>query len=129
MKRRTFQTIIFLLVVLPLAGAPVWAGEPVPAPTPEPGGTFTVDLTPQMLSIIPALVLLLQVLKGIEPLAKIKAWFPLIGIGIAVGLGILLRMGPDLQGQILAGVTMGLATTGTYEVAKSSNRIAAGPTP
>jgi hypothetical protein len=62
-------------------------------------------------------------------LAKLKAWFPLLGIAIAVGTAILLRLGSDLPSQIMAGVTLSLMTTGAYEVAKNSSKIPALATP
>ncbi len=127
MHARTFQTIIFLVALFPLAGAPVWAGNPVPE---TPAGTITGDtlnvtLTPQMLTIIPALMMLIQMLKAIPAVEKIKPWLPLITVGIAVGLAVVLKMGTDPVTQIMSGVTMGLATAGGYDMARMPTKATA----
>ncbi len=140
MKRRTFQIVIFCLVTFPLAGAPLWAANPVPE---LPAGSVTGDvlnvtLTPQMLTIIPALMMLIQMLKAIPAVEKIKDWMPLIAVAIAVGLAVILKMGTDPVTQIMSGVTMGLATAGGYDMARMPTKAStaagtavtpAGPTP
>jgi hypothetical protein len=88
------------------------------------GGTMELTLTPQMLTVIPLLAVGMQMLKGIEPLAKLKPWFPLLTIGIAVGLAILMKMGADSQTQVLTGVIMGLATSGGYDAARLPTKVA-----
>lgn len=85
--------------------------------------TMEITLTPQMLSIIPLLALAVQMLKGMEPLAKLKAWFPLLTIVVAMALGVLFKMGTDLQSQLIAGVIMGLATSGGYDAARMSAKV------
>jgi len=126
MKRRTFQTIIFLVALFLLAGAPLWAAEPAPAPAGSiTGDTLNVTLTPQMLTIIPALMMLIQMLKAIPAVEKIKPWMPLIAVGIAVGLAVILKMGTDPVTQIMSGVTMGLATAGGYDMARMPTKATA----
>ena len=83
-----------------------------------------ITLTPQMLTIIPMLAVSMQMLKGIEPLQKIKPWFPFLTIGISIGLSILMKMGGDIQAQVMAGVVMGLATSGGYDAAKMPTKVA-----
>jgi len=94
------------------------------AVSPE-GGDLVINLTPQMLSIIPLLAVAMQMLKGIEPVAKLKAWFPLLSVVVAVGLAIVMKMGPDTQSQIMAGVVMGLATAGGYDTARMASKVTA----
>lgn len=89
----------------------------------QAGEVMEITLTPQMLSIIPLLAVAMQMLKGLEPLAKLKPWFPLLSIVAAIGLAILMKMGPDLQGQVMAGVVMGLATAGGYDAAKVPGKV------
>jgi hypothetical protein len=124
MRTRTFQIAVFLLLTLPVCGAAVCYGDESAPTTPgvQDSGTLSVSLSPQMLTVIPMLTLLLQVVKGIEPLKKLIPWLPIIAIGLAIGAAIIMKLGGDVQGQILAGVTMGLATTGVYEAAKVSNK-------
>jgi len=93
------------------------------------GGTLELTLTPQMLAIIPLLAVAMQMLKGLQPLQKLKPWFPLLSVGVAIGLAILMKMGPDLQGQALAGIVMGLATSGGYDASRVASKVmAAEPT-
>ncbi len=97
----------------------------------EAGETMVISLTPQMLTVIPLLAMALQVLKGLEPLAKLKPWFPLIAVGAAMALAVVLKMGAELPDQLMAGVVMGLATAGGYDAsriaAKLGGTTAAGP--
>lgn len=87
------------------------------------GETMEIVLTPQMLSIIPLLAVALQMLKGIEPLAKLKPWFPLLSILVAMGLAVVMKMGVELQDQLFAGIVMGLATSGGYDAAKLPTKV------
>lgn len=105
--------LTMLMVVAVAAGAMVASGE-----------TMQILLTPQMLTIIPMLAVAMQMLKGIEPLAKLKPWFPFLTIGISIGLAILMKMGADIQAQVMAGVVMGLATSGGYDAAKMPTKVA-----
>jgi hypothetical protein len=84
---------------------------------------LSITLTPQMLTIIPLLAVAIQALKAIEPLAKLKAWFPLITIAAAMALAVILKMGDDVQSQLVAGIVMGLATSGGYDAAKVSTKV------
>jgi hypothetical protein len=82
------------------------------------GGSFEVVLTPQMMALVPAIAIVLQILKGIPALDKVKPWFPLLALGVSVALAMVLKMGTDTASQLVAGITMGLATSGGYDVAR-----------
>jgi len=85
--------------------------------------TMQVTLTPQMLATIPLLAVAMQFLKGIEPLAKLKPWFPLLTLALAIGAAILMGMGDSLESRLLNGIIMGLATAGGYDAAKMPTKI------
>lgn len=89
------------------------------------GDVMEVQLTPQMLTVIPLLLMAMQMIKGFEPVAKLTAWFPLMTMAVAVVLAILMQMGPDVQSQVMSGVVMGLATCGGYDAAKLPGKVAA----
>ncbi len=80
--------------------------------------SLQIVLTPSMLSIIPMLAVVLQVVKGIPFIQKHTVWFPVIAIPIAVFVAVATKMGVTYADQVLAGITMGLATAGGYDVAK-----------
>lgn len=107
------------MLTMVVVGAAVAAGAMAVAS----GETMEVVLTPQMLTVIPLLAMAIQMLKGIEPLAKLKPWFPLLTIAVSMGLGVLLKMGTDVQSQLMAGVVMGLATSGGYDAARLSTKV------
>lgn len=89
------------------------------------GDLMEITLTPQMLTIIPLLAVAMQMIKGLDPLARLKPWFPLLSVVVAVALAVLMKMGDDLQAQVLAGIIMGLATSGGYDAAKLPTKVAA----
>lgn len=84
--------------------------------------TLQIVLTPPMLSIIPMLAVVLQVVKGIPFIQKHTAWFPVVAIAIAVFVAVATKMGVTTADQIIAGITMGLATAGGYDVAKMTTK-------
>ncbi|HPD32166.1 MAG TPA: hypothetical protein PLL20_19405 [Phycisphaerae bacterium] len=91
---------------------------------------MTVTLTPQMLATIPLLAVAMQFLKGIEPLAKLQPWFPLLSLALAIGAAIVLGMGDTIQARVMSGIIMGLATSGGYDAAKVPGKaVQPGPTP
>lgn len=85
-------------------------------------GSFEVVLTPELVALVPAVAMVIQILKGIPAMEKFKPWLPLAAIGISVGLAFLLGVGEALQDTILAGVTLGMAVVGGYETAKHTGR-------
>lgn len=85
--------------------------------------TMNVTLTPEMLAVIPTLAVALQMVKGIEPLARFKAWMPLVAIAIAIGCAILMGIGATIQEQVMSGLIMGLATAGGYDASRISGKV------
>lgn len=85
-------------------------------------GQFTIELTPQMLSIIPILALVLQMIKGIAPLAKLKPWLPLLAVGLGIAMAVLMKMGTALDQQVVSGIVLGLATSGGYDAARTPTK-------
>jgi hypothetical protein len=88
-------------------------------------GGFEIVLTPQMMALVPAIAILLQILKGVPAMEKVKPWFPLISLGVAIALAMILKMGTGTEDQLIAGITMGLATSGGYDVARMQTKSAA----
>ena len=78
--------------------------------------TLSVKLTPEMLALVPAVAVLLQVLKKIPILDKIKSWFPFVSIGIALGLS----YATSLPDPILSSIIIGLTASGAYDLVKGS---------
>lgn len=75
---------------------------------------LSLTLTPAMLVIVPIVATLLQVLKRIEIINKIKDWLPVISVVASILLAYLSGIGNP----ILAGVIIGLVAAGGYDVAK-----------
>jgi len=75
---------------------------------------LTVALTPAMLALVPVVAAILQVLKQVELMQKMKQWLPFCSIGIALGLGYLTKM-PE---PILPSVLIGLVASGGYDLLK-----------
>lgn len=85
--------------------------------------TMNVTLTPEMLAVIPTLAVSLQMVKGIEPLARYKAWMPLVAVAIAIACAILMQIGATTAEQVMSGLIMGLATSGGYDASRISGKV------
>ena len=79
---------------------------------------LTITLTPAMITLVPIVGAILQVLKRIEAIQKIKEWMPFLSVGIALGLGFLTKM-PD---PILPSVIIGLVASGGYDLLKAPSK-------
>jgi len=81
---------------------------------------MTVQLTPQMLTVIPILAVAMQMVKGLAPVEKekVKPFLPFVAVAAAIVLAILMKMGTGLEDQVVSGIIMGLATAGGYDAAK-----------
>jgi len=76
---------------------------------------FTVTLTPAMVAMVPVVGAIIQILKRIEAIQKIKEWLPFFSIGIALGLGYLTQ----IEDPVVASVIIGLAASGGYDLVKN----------
>ena len=72
-------------------------------------------LTPQMLALVPLIVGILQVVKKIPIIQKIKDYLPFVSMGIAAAVLIATKQ-PD---PILPSVIIGLLACGGFEAAKA----------
>ena len=79
-----------------------------------------VNLTPEMLVLVPVVAALLQVLKNIEAIQAIKEWLPYVAVGIALGLGYLTKM----ENPILPSILIGLMASGGYDLVKGPKIVA-----
>lgn len=74
-----------------------------------------IQLTPEMLMLVPIVAALLEVLKRIPLIAQVKEWMPFIAIGASVG--VIYAQTTELQ--ILPAVVMGLMASGAYSSVKA----------
>lgn len=79
---------------------------------------LVIQLTPEMLVLVPVVATILQFLKRIEALAELKQWFPFLSIAIALGLGYLTKM-PD---PILPSIVIGMVASGGYDLLKAPTK-------
>ncbi len=79
---------------------------------------LTLQLTPTMLAIVPAVAAILQVAKRFKAVEVLKPWFPFISIVIALGLCYAAKM-PD---PIAPSIVIGLVASGSYDVLKAPSK-------
>lgn len=80
---------------------------------------FTIQLTPQMMALVPVVALFLQVLKKIEAIQTVKAWFPFVSIAIAFGLCYSLG---EVENAVLSSIVIGLVASGSYDLLKGKGK-------
>lgn len=78
-----------------------------------------VNLTPEMLALIPVVAALLQVLKNIKAVQNIKEWLPYVSVGLALGLGYLTKM----ENPIIPSIVIGLMASGGYDLVKGPKKV------
>lgn len=71
-----------------------------------------VEITPELIPVI--IIGAIQLLKRIPQMMKIKEWFPIIGIGIGIGLSFYMRF----EDPIALGLIMGLVAAKSYDILK-----------
>ena len=76
---------------------------------------LTLNLTPEVLALIPIVAAILQVVKGISAVNKLKQWFPFFGIAIAYGLG----LASGATDPVIQSVLVGLVAAGSYDLFKA----------
>jgi len=76
---------------------------------------FTITLTPAMVALVPVVGAIVQVLKRLEIIQKVKEWLPFFSVGIALALGYLTKM----EDPVLPSVIIGLVASGGYDLLKA----------
>lgn len=71
-----------------------------------------VEITPELIPVI--IIGAIQLLKRIPQMMKIKDWFPIIGIGIGIGLSFYMRF----ENPIALGLITGLVAAKSYDILK-----------
>ena len=79
--------------------------------------SLTVQLTPAAMLLIPMVAGIVQILKRIKAVEKIKGWLPFVSMGIALGLGYL----QQVDNPVMTALIVGLVASGGYDAIK--NRI------
>ncbi|MHC4397999.1 MAG: hypothetical protein ACYS1A_20340 [Planctomycetota bacterium] len=74
-----------------------------------------VQLSPEMLMLVPVVAALLEVLKRIPVVAKVKEWMPFIAIGASIG--VIYAQTTELQ--FMPAIVMGLMAAGAYSGVKA----------
>ena len=82
---------------------------------------LNVELTPQALALVPAVAILIQVIKRMEIADKLKQWLPFVSIGLALGLAYL----TGLENPILPSIIIGLTASGAYDLAQVKKELPA----
>jgi hypothetical protein len=80
--------------------------------------TLNINLTPEMLALVPVVAVILEALKRISILEKLKPWMPFISIGVALGLGYL----TGIVQPIMPSIIIGLVASGGYDLLKSPSK-------
>ena len=88
------------------------------------GDTMTVQIPAEATSAIPMLMMLMQILKTIKPLAKLTDYFPLLVVFLGIPLGVIFHMGDTLPAQLLSGAIVGFAASGAYKAGTVPSKIA-----
>jgi len=81
--------------------------------------TLSINLTPEMLALVPIVAALLQLVKSIKALSKLTDWFPVIAVGTGIGLTIITKV-PD---PVLPGIVIGLLAAGGYDFLKGKELV------
>jgi len=75
----------------------------------------SVELSPELLMMIPVIAALLEVLKRIPIVAQVKEWMPFIAI--VASIGVVYAQTSELQ--FMPAVVMGLMASGAYSGVKA----------
>jgi len=71
-----------------------------------------VEITPELIPVI--IIGAVQLLKRIPQMTKIKGWFPIIGIGLGIGLSFYMRF----ENPVVLGLVAGLVAAKSYDILK-----------
>lgn len=78
-----------------------------------------IQLTPEMLALVPIVALLIQLLKNLPLVAKILPYLPFISIVIAYVLAIIQLGTANWQVSIIPAIAVGLIASGAYDAVKA----------
>jgi len=78
-----------------------------------------VQVPAALVTFIPAISVLLQVLKAIPQLNKIKSYFPLIALALGVVCGFIGLPDASVTEKIIGGLILGAASSGMYSSVKA----------
>lgn len=79
-----------------------------------------IEITPQMLMMVPLVAAAVQWLKSIEPLARLlKDWLPLVNVALSLTLAYFIQP----ENWILTGIIVGLIAGGGYDILKQKPAI------
>jgi hypothetical protein len=76
---------------------------------------LTVNLTPDMLALVPVVAMILQLLKRFPAIDQIKEWLPFVSIGVSMAL----CFGTQTTNPVVASVIIGLVASGGYDALKT----------
>jgi len=79
---------------------------------------LTITLTPAMLALVPVVAAILQMLKKLEPIQKIKSYLPFISVGVACGLCFFAK----IQEPIMASIIIGLVASGGFDMLRGTTK-------
>lgn len=81
-----------------------------------------MDLSQYLIYGIPALALVIGLVKLFREIGLPSKYAPLVslGIGILVGIGVALTSGQDIIYGIVLGICFGLSSSGIYDIGKKS---------
>ena len=79
------------------------------------------ELTPEALVLIPIVAAILQVVKSIATIDKLKPWFPFIGVAVAYVLALLSGVGP-YNDAVMPAIVIGLSAAGAYDAVKAPSK-------
>lgn len=79
---------------------------------------LTTTLTPEMLALVPIVAAILQVVKNIKAIEKLKDWFPFFSVAIAYGLCYY----SNVAEPVLPAILIGLTASGAYDLVKGTGK-------
>lgn len=80
--------------------------------------SLNIDLTPELLALVPVVVALLQLAKSFQWFEALKQWAPFIAIGIAFGLA----KASGVTEPIMPSIIVGLVASGGYDLFKAPTK-------
>jgi len=80
--------------------------------------SLNIQLTAEMLAMVPIAAAIIQLLKGLEILEQAKNWIPFIGLAISCGLAYLTK----LPQPIYSGIIIGLVANGGYDLLRAPTK-------
>jgi hypothetical protein len=76
---------------------------------------LNVNLTPEMLALVPVVAAIIQVLKRIPVIAKISNWIPFLSVGISLSLCYI----SGIKDPTVPAIVVGLMSSGGYDLLRA----------